>query len=410
VKKIQNALSNEEYVRNVDDTVFTVFVTQIFAQNTENFKTLQNYEYVHGLLCYPQWTSETDIFQYIDYKSLRKIQKGKAFFVFDSSTEGFSPVHTFPFFDVLYYNCQKYNVDPFNVIYVSSNLRDEETIIKYSKERNLKPLQVISFLSFERVLTHDDRAGYDGSGTRLRSVIEDTHATFNNTKYFTSLSRVNRPYRTLGQFLLSHSDIKDKALMSHDTVNFHSLEHWRTINHIPEEYSDEQVQQWIDNLPLIADRDDFNVNWALNTPYKHLFDQTLFAVVNETLVDDDQETSMFFSEKSFRPMSYFQPFLIWGQPGCNHWLGKVGYELYDHWFDLSFDFEKDHKLRYQGLLESIKETCSKLDNMTQTQKVKWRFKRVQTLQRNFNVMTKSSFSRQKILNFLVGIDNEINNP
>lgn len=407
MKKIHEALTNAEYIANVQDTVFTVFVTQAFAQNKDKFKSLQDYEYIHGLLQYPQWQPNSDIFQFIKAKPLRKLQKGKAFFVFDASTEGFSPIHDFPFYEILYFNCKKYNVDPFNVIYISANLRDEETIKAYAEKHNVRPLHVCPFPSFERVLTVDDKKGLSNPGEYFRSTIDNAFDKFKD-KYFSSLSRVNRKYRTLGTFLLSNSSIANKALISHDKVEVHNFNHWRNHIEIPKEFSDDVVKEWINSLPLIVDRDDFNVNWAIDTPYKHLYDQTIFQIVNETLVLDQNKTTLFFSEKSFRPIAHFQPFLIWGQPGCNRYLEKLGYKTYKDWFDLSFDSIEDPVLRYKKLLETITDTCKLLDSLSNTEKVQWRFKHQGVLRHNFDVMIKSDYSKNKILNFLIGIDNEIN--
>jgi len=153
-------------------------------------------------------------------------------------------------------------------------------------------------------------------------------------------------------------------------------------------------------LPLVVDHNDFNNNWAINTPYRHIHDQTLFQIVNETLVDDKKETSLFYSEKTFRPVAFFQPMLIWGQQGCNKHLKEVGYKTYEDWFDLDFDDEPNPKERYTKLLKVVEDTCKKLDSMTQEQKVDWRFKNKEVLIHNFKIMTESSFSNEKLIKFL----------
>lgn len=395
MEKIQNALQENPYLANCEDTVFTVLLRHAVLQ-TPHLSHLKDLTYIHGLLQYPKWESNSDIFQYISPKNLNRIRKGRCFFIFDSSTEGFSPIKEFPFFDMLYYNCEKYQINPKQIIYVSSNLRDEKNIETYARERNLPKFKVFSFLSFEQVLSVDNK--------RSRGLIDYNFedAKIANRRlfqqyYFSSLSRVNREWRTYGTLMLWSSDVRSKGLISHDVlprgVEILERKRWPNI-------TKEQIELFVSNLPLIVDQNDFNRNWALDTPYRHIHDQTLFQIVNETLVDDRESTTLFYSEKTFRPIAYFQPMIIWGQQGANKHLAEVGYKTYEDWFDLSFDDEPDNTKRYLKLLDTVKETCKHLDSMTRDQKLEWRFKNQDVLKHNFSTMIDSAFSKSKLIKFL----------
>jgi hypothetical protein len=380
--------------------VFTVLVRHAFIENQNEFNNLRNFFFVHGLLQYPKWTATSDIFQFINPDHLKKMQNKESFFVFDASTEGFSPIFEFPFFEMLYFNCDKYNVDPKLIIYVSSNLQDEKNIQQYAKEKNCSPINVFSFLSFEQVLAVDDRKGKEESELQLVRTVDKCKEFFTD-KFFSSLSRVNRAFRTIGTFLLCQSEIATHGLISHDTFKVHKefVGQW-LINHGLPDVNPKRFFKWTKTLPMVVDRDDFNTNWAINTPYRHIHDSTLFQIVNETLVLDHNETTLFYSEKTFRPVAYFQPLIIYGQPGCNHKLKELGYKLYDEWFDLSFDFEKDPVLRYKRLLESVTKTVNKLKTMTREEQIAWRFKNKDLLMHNFRTMVNSSYSKTKLVSFL----------
>jgi len=409
MEKIQDALIENPYIASCQDTVFTVLLKHRFSHNTEKYKRLKSKSYIHGLLQYPhKWSAETDIFQYIKPKIFKRMKKHKWFFVFDASTEGFSPIYEFPFFDMLYYNCKKYNVDPRSIIFVSANLKDEENIINYSKEHKVKPLNVFSFLSFERVVTIEDKRYSNILETEYKTAFDNCYDQFDN-KYFSSLSRVNRPYRSLATFLLCQSNIKDNALISHDTLNL-NIEAWRNQYNLSE-YSNTDIENWLNSLPLIADRKDFDTNWAINTPYDHIHNQTLFQIVNETLVKDNLNTSMFYSEKTFRPIAYFQPMVIYGQPGCNKFLKAIGYELYDDWFDLSFDDIEDPVIRYKSLLDAVTDTVEYLKTLNRDDQISWRFKNKEKLIHNFSVMINSKYSKNKLMKFLRNLEIEyVNRP
>jgi hypothetical protein len=375
-----------------------------FIENQNEFNNLRKFVYVHGLLQYPKWTADSDIFQFIDGEYLKKMQDGESFFVFDASTEGFSPTVEFPFFDMLYFNCKKYNVNPALIIYVSSNLQDEKNIQQYANEHNCIPINAFSFLSFEQVLAIDDRRGAEELESQLLTAINKCKDLFTD-KFFSSLSRVNRAFRTIGTFLLCQSDIAENGLISHDRFKVHKdfISQW-LINHGLKDVNPKKFFKWCKTLPRVVDRSDFNINWAMNTPYRHIHDSTLFQIVNETLVLDHNETTMFYSEKTFRPIAYFQPVIIYGQPGCNHKLKEIGYKLYDDWFDLSFDFEKDPVLRYKKLLESVTKTVNKLKAMSREEQIAWRFKNKEILMHNFTTMVNSSYSKDKLVSFLKNLD------
>lgn len=384
--KITNGLQENPYLQNCDDTVFTTMLREM----SYSLKLHDKISYIHGLLRYPQWTDTVDLFQFISIENLQEIQLKKMFFVFDSSTEGFSPIHEFPFFDVLYYNCEKYNVDPSMIIFVSSNLKDEDNIKEYCNTKNKKPINVFSFLSFEKVVRTLLTIGYEERMCQQKF----------EGKYFSSLSRVNRYYRSIATFLLCHDTISAKALISHAALpkTVH-LESWK-IYHQLNDFTHKDVKRWAKSLPLIVDKPNFNDNWALDNDYYSIHRQTLFQIVNETLVDNAKNTSLFYSEKTFRPVVCFQPFVIYGQQGSNQHLKEIGYQTYEPWFDLSFDNEPDNVLRYKKLLASVKDACSYLDSLSREKQIEWRFLRKDILEHNFSVMATSEYSKTKLKKFI----------
>jgi hypothetical protein len=166
-------------------------------------------------------------------------------------------------------------------------------------------------------------------------------------------------------------------------------------------YNQQKVKDWISQLPLTVDRKDFTTNWALDNDYDQIHNQTLFQIVNETEANDKYNTALFYSEKTFRPISQLQPFIIYGQQYCNKYLKNIGYKTYEDWFDYSFDNEPDDTKRYELLLDSIKKTCDMLDQMSADEKVNWRFKNQQILINNYDTLFFKSYSKDKMFQFLV---------
>ena len=386
---------------------FSVLMDKVIKNNQKELHELNDVLYLHGILTYGNWREKNvDIFRYLTPKQLKRLQKNNMFFVFDAGYEGFSPIYNIPFFKILYNNCKKYSIDPGQIIFVSSNCKDEQTMHEYSNKENLKPFCVFSFLAFEGMLKQEVEHGYNHQ-TKDIAYSKKMCLERHSNKYLSSLSRINREYRTLGTFLLFNSSVRDKALISHDTKVRHAHEpHLFRKQYGLIEYTDAEVNKWINALPLIVDHDNFNVNWAIpSVPYRDIHHQTIFQIVNETLVDDDFGTSLFYSEKTFRPIANFQPMLIYGQVGCNHYLKEWGYKLYDDWFDLSFDLEPDPVLRYKKLLKTVIDASQKLDQMTREERVAWRYKNEDVLIHNFETIQESEVANEKMLTFLKGIRN-----
>lgn len=352
--------------------------------------------YIHALIKYPKWVPQVDLFQYLQPSYLQMLKDDKCFFIFDASTEGFSPIYREPYFDILYFNCKKYNVNTDNIIFVSANLKDEQNIDIYSKTNNVRPIKVFSFPSFEHVV-----GNYQIKSPKELLELERKYTVEQyNNKYFSSLSRVNRYLRTAGTFILCQDAISKNALISHNAFDkIYNIDSWKQTNHLSE-YSNELIENWLNKLPMTVDRDDFNVNWALDTPFADIHRQTIFQIVNETLMDDHNSTSLFYSEKTFRPILHFQPFVIWGQTGSNHALADLGYKIYDEWFDLSFDFENDPIKRYHMLLKSVKASCETFCHLSKEEQIEWKFKNENILLHNYETMTQRNYSKNKLKTFL----------
>lgn len=391
--KIQDALYDNPFLSNQEMTSFIVLLNETIRENM-HFHKLKKIKYIHGLLKYPKmWPVDIDLFGFIKPDHLESLKKKEIFFVFDASTEGFSPFIDVPFFEILDNNCRLHNIDPRQIIFISSNLYDETNLKNFYKSTNLKEkINVFSFVAFEYSINlHHGLVSTEGY---LERKIQHTQEQYQG-KYFSSLSRINRPHRVMATFLLCQEEIKKYALISHDKIDINSY------SYLFENIDKEKYQTWVDSLPLVVDRKDFNINWALDSNYSNIHDQTLFQIVNETEANNKFNSALFYSEKTFRPISQLQPFVIYGQQYCNKTLKNIGYNTYEDWFDYSFDSEPDDILRYKKLLESIKDLCKRLESMSDDEKIQWKFKNKEILINNYDTLFHKSYSKKKMFQFLV---------
>jgi hypothetical protein len=154
-------------------------------------------------------------------------------------------------------------------------------------------------------------------------------------------------------------------------------------------------QEFKDSLPLLADGNNFHIN----APFDHLPDlhsKTVFSIVNETLISNYKNTSLFFSEKLLKPIINYQPMVIYGQQGINRKIKMLGFKTYEDYFDLSFDDEPDDVLRYKKLLASIEHTVKHLRSLSRDEQIAWRFKQLKLLIYNREVFERKENTMKQL--------------
>ena len=278
--------------------------------------------------------------------------------------------------DIIENLCNYYNI-PYNKVILSTGNID----IPYPTKIN-----ILSYNLFQSVVYNRFTPVTKESKKELKYCINECEKSFKG-KFFSNLSRIPRDFRSIASCVL-YQKYSDIGLFSHGkecNINHSNVEQLNI--------SSKEFKKWKKKLPIVLDKDNFDRNWALDNDYYHIHDQTLFQIVNETLVTDP---GIFYSEKTFRPMTRFQPFIIWGQKGINTKLQELGFKTYNHWFDLSFDNIKDDYERLEGLLESVSKVITKIDGLSNKEKIEWRFNNRKVLMYNYNHLSDDKFNKNQI--------------
>lgn len=375
-------IKDNPYISECESSTFSVLFNK-FNNKPVNI--------IHALIKYPEWSADIDIFQYV--KKIRDLRNNKkTYFLFDASTEGFSPFSTY-FFDILYNNCRKYNISPKKIIIATSNFKDEENLKIYNKKHSIHKhsIKIFCFFSFKKMMLDmiEDHYGEDINAKKMLKKMKHKTNILYDKKPGLSLSRVNRAHRILAQYLLYQYNLAGQFVISQDAINKHEVEqvlHKYNVNK-------KNLYEWTTQLPIVADTTDFKTNHALFLN-SELHSCTLFQIVNETHVDDQDRTSLFLSEKTFRSIAYMQPFLIYGQPGCNKLLEDNGFKLYHDLFDYSFDKIRDTKKRYLAILETIEHALEHLNNLNRDKQIEWKFSMEDTLKHNFSLLMDEDYDKK----------------
>lgn len=84
--------------------------------------------------------------------------------------------------------------------------------------------------------------------------------------------------------------------------------------------SDHSTSHWNDRY--------FNPDW---------YNSTCFSLIAETYVDPMDGQEIFITEKTFKPLAFQHPFMVFGNAGTLKHLKDLGFETYENLFDESYD-------------------------------------------------------------------------
>jgi hypothetical protein len=351
-------------------------LTQNFSRKELHhlFHNFRNIDYFNMLLGYAgEITETTDLFEFLDSKDLDQLRFKKTFLIFDATFEGYSQLHK-PLISALTYSAKKYNIDPKKIFLFTGNFKDN------SNDINVVPIFLLD-------------GDWSWGGHRL-DIDQSKKDCFNNyKKIILSLSRRNRYLRVVGHFALYHSSIANQCMISQDRLDNNIVISKDALQKLSLNEIDWNIFK--NNLPLLVDGDNFHINSPFD-PLPLLHSKTLFSIVNETLISNYNDTSLFFSEKLLKPIMNFQPLIIYGQPGINKKINMLGFKTYENYFDLSFDDEPDDIIRYKKLLSSIEETVRYLKSLNKEQQVNWRYKEKELLNYNYQVFIRKENTKKQL--------------
>jgi len=88
-------------------------------------------------------------------------------------------------------------------------------------------------------------------------------------------------------------------------------------------------------------------------PQRH-YEPKWYNSTNYTLVvESSWDKDTFITEKTFKPIMYGHPFVIWGNPGSLQQLESWGFKTFADMFDQSYDLEPDMATRLQLVIAQI---------------------------------------------------------
>jgi hypothetical protein len=107
---------------------------------------------------------------------------------------------------------------------------------------------------------------------------------------------------------------------------------------------------------LASDIEESDTNWQ-----RHFdpawYDSTHFSVV----VESSMQAPTFVTEKTYKPLAYYHPFVVFGAPGTLSHVRNQGFETFEHIIDESYDKKPLESLRFTQVCDIIFDLVNQLE-------------------------------------------------
>ena len=335
---------------------------------------------------------DDDISSYFLPYTLRFIKENPTVkVIFNDIAEG-AFKYEYSFFDRFYKFVITNNLKFDQLYFVTNSFNIEHRYFSYLKNKKIKSFMKVSSIPYYIYPTTGSALkGHPSYFIDNSTGIEYSYPTFDEidlkrNKYYLNLNRnTGRPHRAELVLDLINKNIKDKGLIS-----FHKSKEFDRFCDIPNniEYKNKIQKEY----PFILDQEDADTVAQMNNIFgnKKMWLDTYFSIVSETSVSKHHA---FITEKTVKPIMYFHPFIIWGNPFSLKFLKGLGFETFPEFFDESYDTIIDEDKRLSHIVENVEMLCSKdireIHNLYQSVKPK--------LLHNYNLLIKM-YTNDKFIN------------
>jgi hypothetical protein len=271
--------------------------------------------------------------------------------------------HDFEFFDNIKKLYNHLNVNKDNqIIYVTNSsdiLKKYQTYLIQTKQKSFMKVKNIEFLIYDAGEPMTNY--YDTTHGKSLEVIYEQGVGYSiplpdelnlkREKYFLNLNRNSgRFHRPRFVLELIKNQLFDKGLIS--LLQTPEFDEWAEL---PENQEYKTLIK--DKYPFVVDYENERFVSGMHNFFtkKDMWLNTYFSIVAETSAEDDW---IFITEKTVRPMIYYHPFIMWGNPGTLDVLKRHGFKTFPEFFDESYDRIENQELRLQKVIENVERLCS----------------------------------------------------
>ena len=287
----------------------------------------------------------------VSKEAIYHIRTGNTWLLINNVEEGYCDLQEF--YTILHKCLNNYLIPPEKVIYSTSNMKLQQEYDEWCKVTGAEnKIHILTYPYYE------GRSASFFLHNNYMNIVDEKE--FNDSshsqreKYYLCLNRRQHSHRVLTVSYLYDENLLDKGMVSFpDPKKFKE-----SSNDIYDLTTGDEIYQTVyeelkSKLPLVVDTDEFDVNWAYERESCKFYNDSYFSVVTET---DVRPTGMFLSEKIWKPIVNYHPFIVIGNPLTLKYLRYIGYKTFN--IDESYDEINDPYDRILAALEQVKKLCS----------------------------------------------------
>jgi len=172
---------------------------------------------------------------------------------------------------------------------------------------------------------------------------------YKEIKYdFLCLNRVARYNRIALYVELKRLGYVDKNLYSYYNIENQSVEpnNLSKAEFLLNKYYAPLVKESLDDKIMLDSIVEHDVEPYLTD--ERLYKQSFFSLVTETEIDN-----LFITEKTWKPLIFGHPFIIWGSQGILDYLRSKGFKTYNGIFDETYDTIVDNRQRLNAIVQEV---------------------------------------------------------
>lgn len=296
-----------------------------------------------------------------DDRLVNKVLEKKAKICFIQLTEGFfgSQERDFVWLTNL---SSRYNFDKDHLIFITANLKTEESKKKLLSVGAVKDnFTIIPYSYFQHNLWFfncgkmSDNAAIEKLKHGFTTCIEGNKINKKNYHFlcFNNLPKLHR-IAIFGE-LNTNEAFRNKFITSLGSSLVNRREDYleQIYNYINHNYKHGKnrlidfFRNYDSTKVSLYDESDREINKA-TTLNMIAHNDSFVNIVTESLI---HPSSIFFSEKLFKPIFCAQPFILLGNPNSLRKLKEYGFQTFDRWWDESYDTESDFTRRLEKVVD-----------------------------------------------------------
>lgn len=331
-----------------------------------------------------------NVFSYLNETYLRDLRSGRAVLLLDQSHEGYQYNWVFDWFHT---SCNDYNINPKQIMYVTGDLEVDIKYQQYCIDNQITDkLTMIGYPHFEcAVHTNGVNRIRIFSLNKLPDV--DDHIKYKKKrlekiKTYNCLQKRPRAHR-----IWMFKELYENNLLN-DGINSMNYLEFENTYYCDKHMSKEEFEPISKLLPMAPPSSLFAGKKELqhfeqedSGKYYHQFNEdimldTWISVISEASFGEEQ---CFISEKTFKPIMAYHPFIVFGNKNSMLRLRELGYKTFHPYIDESYD-----ELETWERLDAIIKAIEKVKQIPVDEKLKWFEGMREILEHNADTLRRNS--------------------